>query len=205
MNLTTLTSKARHLMLMRGRLAPELFLELPSGAHVLDLRTLSSGLSVPAQCGAIARLGWELCKEHPGETPLRAGFYAEAWTVSATESCPQERMHPRKSPARQEVLVVDFWESEPVARYYHHSLSIRRSASGRVVGVGEEAVQAGKPSVQLHSFLQGCFDAQREDEEVFGQMEDLLKKKVARLTPAQKDELRQLLAREGMPFPDDLL
>jgi len=87
-----LITQASETMLTSGSVMPLIQLELsgnselPSGrVIIMALDILSDEQSIPVQCGILARLGLETCREYPGEKPIASSFYSEAWSASEPE------------------------------------------------------------------------------------------------------------------------
>lgn len=185
-------------MLTQGSAMPMLYLELDDNSvHMFALDILSDTQSIPAQCGILARLGWEECKKHPGRKPIAAAYTGEAWRVSNPESA-DERMMPVNSKKRQEVLIVQIWQANQEPRGQSYSLPVIRDHKKRVTDIGEPEGPTLNISYQLVSFVQGCLDASKPDDEVFGKMDEAIRKRVATMSPQLQQELRDFMIREGI-------
>lgn len=185
-------------MLTQESAMPMLYLELDDNSvHMFALDILDDTQSIPAQCGILARLGWEKCKKHPGCKPMAAAYTGEAWRVSNPGSN-EERMMPVNSKKRQEILTVQIWQASQKPQGQSYSLPVIRDHKKRVTDIGEAEGPIANISHQLASFVHGCMDAQKPDDEVFGKMDETIRKRVASMPPHLQDELRNWLQREGI-------
>ena len=149
------------------------------------------------QGGIIARLGWEECKKYPGYTPIAAGLYCEAWQSKAPVN-DEYKMQPKNDPKRHEIIMVETWHTEE-QKVETYRLSVIRDHKKRVVDLGPAEGPKNSMSMLFASFLQGIRDSQKPDEKTFGRMEGMLSKRIARLSPEQRQELRTFAFREGIP------
>ena len=78
-----------------------------------------------------------------------------------------------------------------------------RDHKKRIVDLGPTEGPKNSMSMLFASFIQGIRDSQKPDEEVFGRMEGMLSKRIAHLSPEQRQELRAFAKSEGIP--EDLL
>jgi len=207
-----LISAASEAMLTDGHIMPMAHIELKSNDAaqkdinvIMALDLFSDSQSIPVQSGMIARVGWEECKKYPGHTPIAAGIYAEAWRITEPAS-DEQKMRPKLNPRRQETIIVETWCVEgPKTESYR--LLVIRDHKKRVVDIGPAEGPKSTISMIFASFLQGIHDAQRPDEETIGRMERAISKRVAHLSPRQRQELRDFAKSEGIPedMLDDLI
>lgn len=177
---------------------PMLYLELDNNSvHMFALDILDDTQSIPAQCGILARLGWEECKKHPESKPTAAAYTGEAWRVKGPVS-DDEKLMPVKSPKKQEVLTVQIWQAHQEPREQSYALPVIRDHKKRVTDIGEAEGPTANISHQLVAFVHGCLDAQKSDDEVFGRMESTIRNRVAALSPEKRQELMEYLRREGV-------
>jgi hypothetical protein len=196
MDIQFLINEAQTTMLAQGSVMPMIYLELTNNLLMIALDILSDTQSIPVQCGILARLGWEECKKYPGQKPVSIGFYSEAWRVKDAENTETE-MRPVRSPKRQEIISVSFWQADKEPHAQSCVLLVIRDHKKRVIDIQEEEIKE-KLSYQLASFRQGVLDSQKPDEEVFGNLERAIGKGIAKLSPEQRLELMDLLQQEGL-------
>lgn len=196
MDIQHLIKEAGETMLADGKVMPMMQLELTSGIIFMALDVLSDSQSIPVQCGMLARIGWEECKKHPGEKPIAASFYAEAWITSKPDN-DEQKMRPKLDPKRREVVMVEMWQEGIGAQSYR--LPVIRDHKRRVVDIGAPEGPVNVISWQLLSFLQGVKDSQKPDEEVMDRMSTAIEKRVANMSPEKKQQLRDFMKKEGIP------
>jgi hypothetical protein len=192
-----LVAEARKTMLANGNVMPMIYLELTSGIAIMALDILDDSQSIPVQCGMLAKLGLEECREHPGETPVAASFRIEAWITSKPDN-EEQRLRPALDPERREVIIVEMWQADgnTCASY---NMPVIRDENNRVADIGTIEGPLGKVSWQLASFLQGVKDSAKTDEEVISRMNNAIQKRVSGMPEKEKQRLREFLKREGMP------
>ncbi|HEX3640218.1 MAG TPA: hypothetical protein VHV10_02890 [Ktedonobacteraceae bacterium] len=208
MDIESLIGIASDTMLTAGNVMPMAHIELKSNdpekedIHlVLALDLFSNAQSIPTQGGIIARVGWEQCKEYPGYSPIYAGIYAEVWRITDPEN-DAEKLRPKLSSKRQEALIVEMWHAEG-NKCESYRLPVIRDKKKRVVDIGKAEGPSHKVSVLFGSFLRGIHDSQKPDDETISDLEDMISKRVANLSPEQRQELIAFAKSEGMP--EDLL
>jgi hypothetical protein len=194
MDIQFLVDEARQSMLTCGNVMPMIYLELSQDVLMLALDILSDAQSIPAQCGILARLGWEECKKHPGQQPRTCGFYAEAWRVRDPEST-EAKIMPVKSQKREEIIMVSFWQAESEPHVQSYALPVMRDHKKRVIDVSQEGPMGSFP-YQHAAFLQGVLDSQRPDAEVFRKLDRAVGRRIATLSPEKRRELMEFLRLE---------
>lgn len=200
MDAQSLISEAKETLLTRGKIMPMLYLELTGKKVIMfALDIISDSQSIPAQCGIFARLGWETCKQYPKQGPAAIGFYSEAWQVRNPENDTSKLM-PVNSKKKQEIIVVQQWIKDGRAQTY--TLPIIRDHKKRVIDVGSAEGPIANVSYQVASFLKGCLDAYKPDDEVLNKMLDDIQRRVSGLSPTKQQELKDFIQREHMDLQD---
>lgn len=197
MDMESLIDEAKQTMLTDGKIMPMLYLQLSQDTILFALDVLSDGQSIPAQCGILARLGWEHGKQHPGQKPVSAGFYCEAWRLVEPEASAEEKMRPARSEKRQEIISVAFWQADKEPRMQTCALPVVRDHKKRVIDV-TDAQPTSAGSLHLVSFLRGVLDSQKPDDEVFGKLDRQISERIAALSPEKRAELMEYIRREGL-------
>lgn len=197
MDIQSLINIAKETLLTDGDIMPMLHLEMTGNQVTLfALDIISDTQSIPTQCGILARMGWEHCKKHPDQQPLAVGFYSEAWRVSNPES-DDMRLMPVKSTKREEIITVQMWtNAEAQAQAY--AFPIIRDHKKRVIDIGPAEGPTLSASWQIVSFLKGCKDARKPDDEVFGKMDAAIRARVATMSPELKQKLEAFMQAEGL-------
>jgi hypothetical protein len=202
MDIEVLLEQVRENMLTNGTVMPAIQLELTRSTTMIFLDIINDHQSIPVQCGILARYAWELCKEHPDETPVAISFCSEAWK-DAGRSDPKRLIRPVNSPNKQEVLVVERWQATEEPKLASYTMRVVRDHKKRITQILSPLESIAAISYQLDSFVHGALDAQRPDEEVFARLAKGLKQRTQKLSPEQMKELHDFIEKEG--FPSDIL
>lgn len=118
MDIQELAKEARDTMLTTGHVMPMMHLQLEKTYVFVAIDVISDTQSIPVQCGILARLGLERCREFPDEKVMAVGFYAEAWHLTGPKPI-ELQMRPVRSSEKREVIMKQWSE------IYHHALFAR--------------------------------------------------------------------------------
>jgi hypothetical protein len=107
------------------------------------------------------------------------------------------RLMPVKSAKREEIITVQLWRNVD-AKMQTYALPIIRDHKKQVVDIGPAQGPTFNASWQIASFLKGCKDASRPDDEVFGKMDAAIRARVATMSPESKQILEAFMQAEGI-------
>jgi hypothetical protein len=196
MDIQSLIDNAKESLLANSSILPMLYLDLTGNQSTLfALDIISDTQSIPKQCGILARLGWEECKKHPDQQPVAIGCYSEAWQVEDPEN-DNARFMPVRSEKRREIITVQMWSVDNKPQSY--ALPIIRDHKKRVIDIGPAEGPTFRISWQVASFLKGCQDAQKPDDEVFCKVNDAIRSRLAGMSPDLKQKFKESMREMGL-------
>ncbi len=197
LDVNQLIEEARETMMREGTIMPKAYIQLDTTLLTL-IFDLNDDRSIAAQSSIMARQAWERCKEHPGQKPLQACYYAEAWMAEEHGQTYHQKLNTKRDPRRKEIVSLEYWDSvERKIRGY--VMPIIRNKKGVLLAVTAPSEPTTNAiSHQFESFLEGMFDSQKPDEEVFARRKKQLQQRLAALPPEMRHQLNRYIQEHGL-------